>query len=586
MAEQTKAPTQSQDAQKAQERKRRPEPAPGQTGAQAVESISFAGLLGDSAMELPVERHAALLSDPRFSHPANAAQRARMINELQRNYGNIHVQRVLEHISLKRNEKPADDKLGVEAGRGQSGDHLATNDLVSAFDGYASNVPLDTDVSADIAAKAEADALAVGSDDLLPEEGAYQPPTPSSKRAPGHELVYVQHQMSGGQARVQPQRAAPTTPAVPPFEVIGATTAAEVSRGELTEEAKKLWRRRRMAFTRTARRRARRERVRRGLRAVQSPRVKPSRKYSLRWCLNLAAWDYQTWNDLPDIKQTMKAGSTIRKALGREFDKVIQVNNPTGDDIRRQITISAIDMLIEVSQHGPNAIGQLVVLFSGHGDKGNIAGVDEDEVTKEELAERGRRIGQLGIHTLYILDCCHSGQLADLARAQHIKRLEARMGAMPEAARKGIEGAMERVRTLQARKVDLGAAAYDVASLTYDYEDAKKKGDAAEMARLRNELRTGDKTTKLLSELKVLWLDELMLLEGRQMEKHMKRLERAEKAVLRVQRWRAPILGRMKIMRRRLSTVLDTLGDLVNEAIVKLREETAPKKGQPPKPSP
>lgn len=101
MADQTKAPTKGQDAEKAQERKRRSEPAPEYTGALAAEAIPFAGLLGDSAMELPVERHTALLGDPRFSHPANAVQKARLLSELQRRYGNNYVQEVVTAAQTK-----------------------------------------------------------------------------------------------------------------------------------------------------------------------------------------------------------------------------------------------------------------------------------------------------------------------------------------------------------------------------------------------------------------------------------------------------------------------------------------------------
>ena len=127
MADQTKAPTKGQDAEKAQERKRHPESAPEHTGAPAAEAISFAGLLGDSAMDLPVERHAALVGDPRFSAPVNAVQRAAILSELQRGYGNAYVQRVMERIPIKKNDKPAEEKLGTQAGTsllGQEDAHI------------------------------------------------------------------------------------------------------------------------------------------------------------------------------------------------------------------------------------------------------------------------------------------------------------------------------------------------------------------------------------------------------------------------------------------------------------------------------
>ena len=91
----TKSPK-GQDAEKAQEKKRRLEPAPLPAKSLADESISFSGLLGVSAMEPPMESHVALLGDPRFSHSGNNIQKARMVTELQETYGNQYVQRLVE----------------------------------------------------------------------------------------------------------------------------------------------------------------------------------------------------------------------------------------------------------------------------------------------------------------------------------------------------------------------------------------------------------------------------------------------------------------------------------------------------------
>lgn len=46
-----------------------------------------------------VERHAALLTDSRLSHPANAIARAQMVQQLQRDYGNRYVQRLVKYVS-------------------------------------------------------------------------------------------------------------------------------------------------------------------------------------------------------------------------------------------------------------------------------------------------------------------------------------------------------------------------------------------------------------------------------------------------------------------------------------------------------
>lgn len=108
-----------QDAEKAQEKKTRLEPAPVPMKALGGESISPPGLLGVSATEPEVERHVALVGDPRFSHPANAVQRACIVTGLQHSYGNAYVQRLLKFqaIQAKLTVNPPDDEYEREADR-------------------------------------------------------------------------------------------------------------------------------------------------------------------------------------------------------------------------------------------------------------------------------------------------------------------------------------------------------------------------------------------------------------------------------------------------------------------------------------
>ena len=48
------------------------------------------------------ERHAALLSDPQLSHPLNATVKAQVVRKLQSDHGNQYVQRLVNHITAKR----------------------------------------------------------------------------------------------------------------------------------------------------------------------------------------------------------------------------------------------------------------------------------------------------------------------------------------------------------------------------------------------------------------------------------------------------------------------------------------------------
>jgi hypothetical protein len=101
MAETLTKSTKSQDAEKAQEKKRWLEPAPVSMKAVADESIPFLGLSGVSAMEPPIESHAAFLDDPRFSHSANNTQKAGLVTELQQAYGNQYVQHLVQSMKVQ-----------------------------------------------------------------------------------------------------------------------------------------------------------------------------------------------------------------------------------------------------------------------------------------------------------------------------------------------------------------------------------------------------------------------------------------------------------------------------------------------------
>ena len=82
-------------------------------------------LLDNDFSQHTFERHAALLRDSRFSQPMYAGQRATIVRQLQRNYGNRYVQRLVDHISRMAAEAvqakltvgPAGDKYEQEAGR-------------------------------------------------------------------------------------------------------------------------------------------------------------------------------------------------------------------------------------------------------------------------------------------------------------------------------------------------------------------------------------------------------------------------------------------------------------------------------------
>jgi hypothetical protein len=98
--------TQVLDVGKADEKKRHAGVETEYANEMAGESAILEGLLQDPAMELPVERHAAILGDARFSHPANGSRKALSMIQMQRDYGNAYVQRMLQRTEAGAQDSP------------------------------------------------------------------------------------------------------------------------------------------------------------------------------------------------------------------------------------------------------------------------------------------------------------------------------------------------------------------------------------------------------------------------------------------------------------------------------------------------
>ncbi|MFO8009691.1 MAG: papain-like cysteine protease family protein [Dehalococcoidia bacterium] len=132
----------------------RPESAVGfEQDSAAAESAQFDWLLGASATEPSLERHTTILGDPRFSQRGNAFQKARIMEGLQRRYGNAYAQRVISRFAGEQSsgnqQKAAGtgsrvDQKGLEATRfeGQSATVMRTTDEALLAQGVRYNVPL------------------------------------------------------------------------------------------------------------------------------------------------------------------------------------------------------------------------------------------------------------------------------------------------------------------------------------------------------------------------------------------------------------------------------------------------------------
>jgi hypothetical protein len=203
MAETQRKDSREQDAEKAQEKKRRLEPAPVPTKVLDGESISFPGLLGVSAMEPPLEGHAAFLGDPRFSHSANNTQKAGLVTELQQNYGNAYVQKVVGLIQAKKDESAPEEepefagivqRIAEEKGSGQPLEPKARSEMEAAFNRDFSGVRIHTDVIADkLSKELDAEAFTSGKD-IFFKKGTYAPQQSQGKELLAHELTHTMQQ--------------------------------------------------------------------------------------------------------------------------------------------------------------------------------------------------------------------------------------------------------------------------------------------------------------------------------------------------------------------------------------------------------
>lgn len=155
-----------------------------------------------------------MLSDSRLSHPANAGQKASLLDGIQRDHGNAFVQRVVGQVQAKRDDQPStrDDTGGVErtiAGEKGSGRPLEPEvgaEMAARVGRGLDSVRVHDDAPADALAKGlGARAFTVGGDVFF-RQGAYDPLSHQGQALLAHELTHVVQQTGGedgGQVPIQ-----------------------------------------------------------------------------------------------------------------------------------------------------------------------------------------------------------------------------------------------------------------------------------------------------------------------------------------------------------------------------------------------
>lgn len=200
MADTQRKNSREQDSEKAQEKRKRPEPAPEYVKALADESIPLPRLFNVSAMELPIERHAALLGEPRFSHSANNAQKAGMVTELQGTYGNAYVQNVVGLIQAKQDKS----LVGEEGDLGDierqivqqnlSGQPLepeTRSEMEASFNQDFGPVRIHADANAAKLVRELGAKAFTTRKDIFFADGAYEPSSKAGRTLIAHELIHT-----------------------------------------------------------------------------------------------------------------------------------------------------------------------------------------------------------------------------------------------------------------------------------------------------------------------------------------------------------------------------------------------------------
>ena len=195
------------------------------------EATAMLQRLGSGFSEATFGRHADLLGDPRMSHRMYVRQRAAIVQQLQRDYGNRYVQRLVKHIKQSRAAATSDSVLNsplvraaeqenhagdayevspdvatrIESQRnsGQPLDADTRRQMESSFGRDLADVRVHTGPEANqLNRQVHAEAFTSGNDVFL-GEGNYSPDSPEGKELLAHELAHVVYQ-GGGNIRRKP----------------------------------------------------------------------------------------------------------------------------------------------------------------------------------------------------------------------------------------------------------------------------------------------------------------------------------------------------------------------------------------------
>lgn len=258
------------------------------------------------------------------------------------------------------------------------------------------------------------------------------------------------------------------------YEVIGGSTGAQSTSGQLTEGALETWRRERIDLDEAYRRSADRSHLRGGRAVYPTRGGGESSGHGVRWGLLLAAWDYQNRQGRPTsevgippnpgvaaprretnlygIQAMLRQGSPYRVAAEASYEHHRIVENPTAI----QMDGAIVEEIYALAIAGG---GQLTVNFQGHGGRGRIVGVNGGVLDRNRFRRLGEMASRQGVHLTFVLDTCNVGSAALLAENSEMFEVGQDADDLPAE----VQAEMQRIGRPLCRLTRLGLRLNDLA---------------------------------------------------------------------------------------------------------------------------
>lgn len=243
-----------------------------------------------------------------------------------------------------------------------------------------------------------------------------------------------------------------------------------------------------------------------GSNPMQSPNMPGN--FAKRYGIGFLCFNYNTWNDLTEVQGYQSPTSTYQAAF-RGMDKTKQFNDPTSAQIVKGIQDWTKKLADDLDGCGA---GELVVSFQGHGQGGNIYGVDERAISPSNMMQLARAAEARNVSITYILDACETGgavtQFQDHAADRTDQNIDATEGAGQVCSEENTATA-ERLRDMMAHARELimlaegvGRHGSDMVQATMSVQAAERAGNDAQIVTAWNQVTALN--TRIVSDVRAM----------------------------------------------------------------------------------